>query len=158
MLYIWSSIFGLVLVAEFWLLANDLFNAREAKRLFPLIGAGAILGGVAGGVLSRWLAQPLGSANLLYLVAAMLLVAAATARLAWCDRPGLPRTEVPADGNMRHIAAGMSLVRQRPYVRLIAAMVVCMTLCGTLVQWQYKGVAKHHFGSQRDEMTAFFGT
>ena len=46
-LYFWSGVFGLVLVAEFWLLANDLFDAREAKRLFPIIGAGAILGGLA---------------------------------------------------------------------------------------------------------------
>src|SRR5207302_4098198 len=37
-LYFWSAVFGLVIVAEFWLLANDLFNAREAKRLFTLIG------------------------------------------------------------------------------------------------------------------------
>src|SRR5262249_44299468 len=71
--YFWTAVFGLVIVAEFWLLANVLFHAREAKRLFPLIGAGAILGGVVGGALTGWLAKPLGSANILYLIAALLV-------------------------------------------------------------------------------------
>ena len=75
-LYFWAGVFGLVLVAEFWLLANDLFAAREAKRLFPIIGGGAILGGLVGGAVPGWLAKPLGAGNLLYIVAAELVVTA----------------------------------------------------------------------------------
>jgi len=38
--YIWVAIFGVITGAQFWLLANYIFNAREAKRLFGFIGAG----------------------------------------------------------------------------------------------------------------------
>src|SRR5439155_6856365 len=55
-------------------------------------------------------------------------------------------------------AEGVKAVRKIRYVRLLAAMMVLMTICMTLVQWQYKGIAKAHFGSHRDAMTAFFGT
>src|SRR3989304_2429431 len=48
-LYVWSSFFGLFVIANFWLLANTMFDARAARRLFPLLGAGAIAGGAAGG-------------------------------------------------------------------------------------------------------------
>ena len=44
-LYAWSGIFGLAVLSEFWLLANDLFHARQAKRLFAVIAAGGVVGG-----------------------------------------------------------------------------------------------------------------
>jgi AAA family ATP:ADP antiporter len=40
--YIWVALFGVITGTQFWLLANHVFNAREAKRLFGFIGAGAI--------------------------------------------------------------------------------------------------------------------
>ena len=48
--YIWSAIVGLVVVAQFWTLANDMFNPREGKRLFGILTAGGTLGGMMGGV------------------------------------------------------------------------------------------------------------
>src|SRR5262249_30725196 len=149
-LYFWSSMFGLVLVAEFWLLANDLFNAREAKRLFPVIGAGAILGGTFGGALSGWLAKPLGAANLLHLVAAQLLLASLLAHLAWRRRPVELRVESLAPGRQTGLGQGFRIVHGHGYVRLLAAMMALMTLCATFVQWQWKGIAKAHFGSRSD--------
>jgi TM2 domain-containing membrane protein YozV len=32
--YIWSAIVGLVAVAQFWTLTNDMFNPREGKRFW----------------------------------------------------------------------------------------------------------------------------
>ncbi|HZS40143.1 MAG TPA: Npt1/Npt2 family nucleotide transporter [Polyangia bacterium] len=156
-LYFWSGVFGLLLVAEFWLLANDLFHAREAKRLFALIGAGGILGGVVGGALSGWLARPLGTTNLLYVVAAQLVIAAGLSHLAWKRRPAELSAETHRPAHLR-FAEGVKALRKIRYVRLLGWMMVLMTICMTLVQWQYKGIAKAHFGSHRDEMTAFFGT
>ena len=34
--YIWSAIVGLIAVAQFWTLANDMFTPREGKRLFGI--------------------------------------------------------------------------------------------------------------------------
>lgn len=157
LLYVWSAVFGLVLVAEFWLLANDLFHAREAKRLFPIVGAGAILGGVVGGAVSGWLAKPLGAANLLLVVAAELVLASVLAHLAFRRRPAEVRVEPRRREVQPRFAEGLALVRKHSYIRLLALMMLCMTVCMTLVQWQYKGIAKIYFGSRRDEMAAFFG-
>lgn len=155
-LYFWSGVFGLVLVAEFWLLANDLFDAREAKRLFPIIGAGAILGGLFGGALSGWLAKPLGAGNLLYIVAGELLLSAVLSSLAWKRRRPEVQREVK-EAPVPQFAEGLAILRKNRYVRLIALMLLCMTVCYTIVQWQYKGIAKIHFGGRQDDMAAFFG-
>jgi ATP/ADP translocase len=156
-LYFWSGVFGLVLVAEFWLLANDLFDAREAKRLFPIIGSGAILGGLVGGALPGWLARRLGAPNLLFLVAVELVLSAVLSHAAWKHKRPEVQREVKEAPRPR-FAEGIAILRRNRYVRLIALMLLCMTVCYTLVQWQYKGIAKIHFGGRRDEMAAFFGT
>ena len=39
-LYIWAGIFSAVSVSQFWLMANDIFNPRQAKRLFGFILSG----------------------------------------------------------------------------------------------------------------------
>ena len=54
-------------------------------------------------------------------------------------------------------AEGLAILRKNRYVRLIATMLLCMTVSYTIVQWQYKGIAKIHFGGRADDMAAFFG-
>ena len=46
--YLFGQILGVLLISQFWTLANDVYDARQAKRLFGFIGAGASLGGAAG--------------------------------------------------------------------------------------------------------------
>ena len=43
--YFFGLILGILLISQFWTLANDIFDARQAKRLFGFIGGGASLGG-----------------------------------------------------------------------------------------------------------------
>src|SRR2546422_742338 len=45
-LYVFVEAMGSLVVIQFWTLANDVFHAREAKRLFGLIGAGGTLANV----------------------------------------------------------------------------------------------------------------
>ena len=49
--YLFGQILGVLLISQFWTLANDVYDARQAKRLFGFIGAGASLGGAAGAAL-----------------------------------------------------------------------------------------------------------
>ena len=43
--YLWVTIYNAILISQFWLSANDLFDARQAKRAFAFIGSGGIIGG-----------------------------------------------------------------------------------------------------------------
>ena len=47
-LFVLKSQYEVLLGLFFWNMANDLFNTRQSKRLFPLITAGGVIGGVAG--------------------------------------------------------------------------------------------------------------
>jgi AAA family ATP:ADP antiporter len=52
--YMWSAIGGLILIAQFWMLANGMFNPRDGKRLFGMLAAGGTLGAMVGGLAASW--------------------------------------------------------------------------------------------------------
>jgi AAA family ATP:ADP antiporter len=70
--FIWIGIFNLMIVAQFWSFANDLYNKDEGERLFPIVGFGASLGAVLGAMIANHLIPQLGILPLL-LAGAILL-------------------------------------------------------------------------------------
>src|SRR6476660_5432119 len=60
--YVWVNCFGVIATVQVWSFANSLLDTRQAKRLFGLIGSGASLGAIAGGLLARFLVRPVGGA------------------------------------------------------------------------------------------------
>jgi AAA family ATP:ADP antiporter len=70
--YIWAGIFSLIVVAQFWGFANDLYTEEEGKRLFPIIAFGATFGGYVGGIITKWFTVSLGNFQLMLVSAAFL--------------------------------------------------------------------------------------
>jgi ATP:ADP antiporter, AAA family len=71
--FIWIGMYNLLIPAQFWGFANDIYSEEEGKRLFPVIAFGASLGAVAGPVVARQLVPLLGSYGMMLLAAAFLL-------------------------------------------------------------------------------------
>ena len=46
--FVWIGIFNLMVVAQFWSFANDVYSKEEGERLLVIVGLGASLGAVAG--------------------------------------------------------------------------------------------------------------
>ncbi|MCD4715686.1 MAG: cyclic nucleotide-binding protein, partial [Desulfobacterales bacterium] len=65
-LFILKSQYEVLLGLVFWNLANDLFNMRQSKRLFPLITAGGVLGGILGSFGTPFLAKTISLDNLMF--------------------------------------------------------------------------------------------
>ena len=70
--YFFGLILGVLLISQFWTLANDIFDARQAKRLFGFIGGGASLGGALGAAMTAAIVQEVGSEQLVLVSAAAL--------------------------------------------------------------------------------------
>src|SRR6185503_20248951 len=46
--FIWVGIFNLMVIAQMWAFANDVYTVEQGKRLFAIVGFGASLGAIAG--------------------------------------------------------------------------------------------------------------
>ena len=74
--YLMGLILGILLISQFWTVANLVYDARQAKRLFGFVGAGAPLGGMAGSFITQTLTDDIGTTNLLLVSSGMLLLSA----------------------------------------------------------------------------------
>src|SRR5439155_9312828 len=72
--YVTGLILGILLISQFWTLANLIYDPRQAKRLFGFIGAGAPLGGIAGSILTVRYVKKIGSVNVLLVSAALMML------------------------------------------------------------------------------------
>jgi len=75
--YVWVGIFNVMIIAQFWAFANDVYTTEEGKRLFPVVAFGASLGGVVGAYLPTLLSG-IGLYPLFIISAVLLVIAALT--------------------------------------------------------------------------------
>lgn len=89
--FLWVGIFNLMIVAQFWSFANDVYTNDEGERLFPLVQFGASVGAVLGSVVVGGLIEPLGIYPPMLLAGALLLAGLAVTTVV--DRRERRRTE-----------------------------------------------------------------
>jgi ATP:ADP antiporter, AAA family len=71
--FIWIGIFSLMVIAQFWSFAADIYSKEEGERLFPIVGFGASLGAVFGARIADRLIEPIGVYELMLVGGAILL-------------------------------------------------------------------------------------
>jgi ATP:ADP antiporter, AAA family len=155
-IYVWVGMFGVLAPAQVWTLANYVFTTRAAKRVFGLVGSGAIAGWIVGGLFTERLAERFGTENMLLSVAGALALSAALVGFIWRERPAAisePELEAGRAGGLRD---SLSLVWSSPYLRAIAAVILTSSFVTTIAGWQFKAIAKAHI-PETDELAAFFG-
>lgn len=150
--YGWYDLFSAALISQFFLAAQTLVDARSAKRAYPMLIAGGSIGAAAGGAVTGFLAQRTGSADLLLLAAALILVFGITLPLIGGGAP-MP---VSKRGRERVALADLRDVAADPHVRLIAAMVLSTIVIKQLVDYQFNALTLEAFVTM-DAVSAFQG-
>lgn len=159
LLYIIVAIFAVISSSQFWIMANIIFNAREAKRLFGFIGSGAIAGGIFGGYLTNFLAPIIRSENLIIVFLAILGGCLVILNNLWRENKNTKslNQEIQNSLNTKIVSKKpWQLIQASRHLSLIAALVGIGVLVGKLVEYQYSAVALSKIHDP-DELTAFFG-
>ncbi|MDH3457096.1 MAG: MFS transporter [Gemmatimonadota bacterium] len=72
--YIWLGVFNVMVIAQFWAFANDVYTTDEGKRLFPIVGFGSASGAVAGAWVTGVLQSAVGIGFALLIAGGLLLL------------------------------------------------------------------------------------
>jgi len=130
--FLWVGIFNVFAISHFWAFANDLYTEPQGKRLFPLIGAGASLGAVAGARAAGDAIARLGALPLLLAGGALLLVCALLTLLA--DRrisSQAGAAQLLARQQPLRPGDGFLLLFQDRYLVMIAFLVLLLNVVNT---------------------------
>lgn len=155
--YIWVAIFAVLSASQFWIFANIVFNAREAKRLFGFIGAGAIAGGIFGGYLTSLLAPALGSENLVFVCALLLSICIPITRYVWRKFVLNTKTTFTRERKNPGLADHpFQLILQSRHLTYLAGITGVSVIVAKLVDYQFSDIAATYI-TDPDELAAFFG-
>lgn len=144
--FVWLGVFNVLIVAQFWAVAADLFSVEAGERLFVLIALGTSVGAWLGALASKALFATLGASGLMLLAAALLL---ATLPLTPLARRRVPeRSRAPQAGDPPGGLRG-ALVRvlADPYLRLLAIFVVLLNGVNSTGEYLLARIVREHAAS-----------
>ncbi|SDE51088.1 ATP:ADP antiporter, AAA family [Pricia antarctica] len=153
--YVWVALYAVLSASQFWVLANLVYTVREAKRLFGFIGSGAILGGIFGGYLTSLLAPIIGTDNLIFLAATLLLCCIPLLQKIWNSSiKKLGKQKRPK--RMPNAAERpWQLIIKSKHLTYIACIVTVSVLTAKLVDYLFSDFASAAIPDP-DELTSFF--
>ncbi len=133
--FLWVGIFSVVVLAQFWSFANDLYTPEQGKRLFAIVGIGASAGAVVGSALAGLILDANKSADsqdgsiyrLMLYAAGVLMVALALT--AFADRHATGRPAAASAPPPPEVIGGdtaLRLIRRDRYLWLIALLVLLL--------------------------------
>jgi AAA family ATP:ADP antiporter len=94
--FLWAGIFNLMMVAQAWSFANDIYSREQGERLFPVVAFGASMGAVVGSAVAGRLIPILGVPQLLLLAGVLLLAAAAVTNVVDARERNRAEAGIPA--------------------------------------------------------------
>ncbi|MFH1842918.1 MAG: Npt1/Npt2 family nucleotide transporter [bacterium] len=169
--YLVTALGTLVLTSGFWVVVSERFLVRRAKRHYGLISAGGTAGALLMGASLVWLTDLFDLFWLIpLLVILVLLFAVALLSLARqpsghsesggiSDPASTGQRESTAEAKTSArltIRRNLSLIFRTPHLRSIAAIVFFATAASTLVDFQFKELARASYDNQAD-LTGFLG-
>ena len=154
--YIGVALFGLITTSQFWLLGNLVFSSLEAKRLFGIIGAGAIAGGISGGYITSALAPLMDGKNILLVASAMLMVGMMVNQRIWLTFvPEFNRTVQSRQTKTLH-EYPLRLIRNSKHLTFLALIMGISVVVSKLIEFQFSSIASQRI-QDPEKLTAFFG-
>jgi AAA family ATP:ADP antiporter len=135
--YLWLGIFNVLVVANFWSFANDLYTEEQGKRLFAVIGIGASIGAIVGAFVPHLLHRVIGMYGLMLVAAgglALSIVLYRTAHVRERRHLGARSTAAAPEDDDKPAASGaggFTLIKNDRYLRLLAGMLFVATIINT---------------------------
>ena len=156
--YVWSTVAFGVAVSQLWSYAGQVFNARQARRLFAFVGAGGLLGGIPGGLIARAVSARAGTyvtlliSGLLFMLVALVVFLIERRRSSGGETPptGLE------DRSIREARGGLQTVLGSRLLEMIALIMMVTMIVAQMVDLQFNWVIQS-VTTGLDHRTAMFG-
>jgi len=153
--YIWTSIFAVLSASQFWILANVVFNVREAKRIFSFIGIGAISGGILGGYLTSLVVSLVGTSPLLFIAAFFLMLCIPINIMVWRSSAAKYNKFKRKKSLSFFSDNPVRSILKSPLLTFLAAILGMSVLVAKLVDYQFSDIASSLI-TDPEELAQFF--
>lgn len=130
--YVWTGLLITVVLIEFWLLLDDAVTVTQAKRIFPAIAAGGVIGAMLGSLLAETLLRVTDPDGLV-VAASVVLASAASTPFLWSVRSSAGAESLADDGE-----ASVGWLLRDSYLSRLLVLVMIGTIALTVVDFVFK--------------------
>jgi len=157
-LYILKSQYLVLLGVLFWNLANTLFNARQSKRLFPLISAGGVLGAMLGGLGTPLLVHVIRLDDFMLAYSGSILAGAMVAKSMAARFPSalFPREKDGKSESQGSLKEVLSLLKESRLVRVLVWLTLLPNILIPILNFQFNYAVDQYYGTE-PLLIQFFG-
>ena len=161
-LFMLKSQYEVLLALLFWNLANDLFNTRQSKRLFPLITAGGVIGQILGSFATPLVARWLHLDNLLLVYMLTALAGAWTMRAMGRRHPTVLFQPGKKGGKKKHtgmigeLKTVLPLIRSSVLIKILVVLTFMPNVVIPIMNYQFNYAVSNQFATESG-MIQFFG-
>lgn len=139
--FIWIGVFNVLVPAQFWGFANDIYTPEEGSRLFPIVAFGATFGGFFGSVFAGKLVEAIGLYRMMLVSGAILLICILMAWIIHIRETKRAETKISENGKAQpqvedtekplKKGGGFKLVFKKRYLLYIAFFVLLLNFINT---------------------------
>lgn len=160
-LFVFTELLTTLVSVQFWTYASDIFDARQARRLFGLITTGGVMASVLAGIGMQVAAATIAPKDLLFGVALSLMCCAGIvyvlerqrdAEEASTDSP--PFNREPKSASLRQ---DLRTMRHTPLLVSLAGIIIIMSLVTNIGDYQLDLSLQRFFSADGSGMLAFLG-
>ena len=164
-LYIEAQVIWYFGLMQFWTFVGDLFDTRQAKRLFPFLAIGALLGMICVGLSSKAIVHGVGTENLLLVWAALIFLATFLGAITYRryrpekeppkhEAAWLPPARKPSE--WQKLRDGFRELGREPLLRSMAGYVLLLWTVYATVDFCFNTTMRARYPNP-DDLTSFFG-
>ena len=143
--YGWYDLIAAVLVTQFFMATQLVFDAREAKKFYPVVIAGGSLGATLGGAITGFAADRVGLPNLMLVAAGLILAFAVILPMLWRQEPLEARGVEVIESEGEEGGSGLrelGRVFGNRQVLLITLSVLLTVMIKQLVDYQFNTISE----------------
>jgi AAA family ATP:ADP antiporter len=159
--WFWEDVFLGTSVSQYWILVNDFYHPRQAKRLVGFLVSGGLLGGVAGSFVSSRLAPVIGTENLLLICPLLLILGLFIIKTIHRTIKRTAKEEKKPKETKKTSEAGfvasIRMIKSNRHLLLLVGIVCLGIIVATMIDFQFNTVVDSSF-PDKDAKTSFLGT
>jgi AAA family ATP:ADP antiporter len=156
--YVLAAILGILLISQFWTLANDVYDPRQAKRIFGFIGGGASLGGATGAALTTFLVESLGAKQMLLLSATIMGLCFFIVTFILKREQAAGTSDATKTGEDEGVSSGeaIQLLKSSRHLQVIALVIGFAAIGAAIIEQQLNMAAAEAKGAGNADAIAAF--
>ncbi|HZG87909.1 Npt1/Npt2 family nucleotide transporter [Paenibacillus sp.] len=165
-IYVAYDVFNFLMIVCFWQFVSAVLDQRKAKRMIGWVGSGGIVGGIVSGFGLKLAVAWTGTANLIFVYAALQLLALAIVHRL-IRRSGnreeafggsakaAPRKASVAAKRRQSEGGAVGLFQAVPHLTYVAIMSAALILALTFVDYQFKVILRNELSDE--QLAGFMG-